>query len=250
MNCLWLPGQRLRWVQGIPEGSRCLLGILVLASVLCSGLVLGRVIVTVKLKFLFLPGNLVLAWIPLLIAGSLWRMHAESRRRTWSFVLGSLLWLSFLPNAPYLVTDLIHLRPRPPIPIWMDLAIFVSFLWLGVVLGFFSLFLMQRVVTERFGRIHGWLFVLVALVLTALGIYIGRFLRWNSWDMVIRPIPLARDLFDTFRHPRLHPQPYLYAALYSHLLFLFYATLYSLTRFRLDQANTAPALPAPLTARP
>ena len=232
------------WIRGAPSGWGLLLGVLILFSIISSCLVVGRVIVTANLKFLFLPGNLVLAWIPLFLAGGLWRLHVKSRQRTWPFAIGLLLWLCFLPNAPYLVTDLIHLRPRPPIPLWMDLMIFVSFLWLGVVLGFFSLYLIQRVAAERFGFLSGWLFVCVAIVLTALGIYIGRFLRWNSWDMMIRPVSLAVDLFGTFRHPRANPQPYVYTLLYSQLLLLFYASLYSLTKFRSDREKILPALPA------
>jgi uncharacterized membrane protein len=136
-----------------------------------------------------------------------------------------------------IVTDLIHLHPRPPVPIWFDMMTMVSFAGTGFLLGFTSLYVMQRIVAETFGRAASWLFVLGVLGLTGLGIYIGRFLRWSSWDLLVNPIRLAADLFQQFSHPRSHPAPILYTFLFAKVCLLGYLTLYAMTHLRLEEES-------------
>jgi uncharacterized membrane protein len=104
------------------------------------------------------------------------RFHG-SRRHLLAF---AFLWLLFLPNSPYLVTDLVHLKPRPSVPLWFDILLVQSFVLTGLLLGFLSVYLMHRLVTHAYGWKIGWLFTLLILALTGFGIYLGRFERWNS----------------------------------------------------------------------
>src|SRR5688500_5536005 len=207
----------------IPDTALLLLLVLILASASAGMLVVIRVVLTSKLKFAFLLGNLFLAWIPLLLAGMLYRWHRAGKQRTWGFALTGAAWLFFLPNAPYIVTDLIHLRPRPPIPIWVDMIIIVKFAVIGLVLGFLALYIVQSIVAARCGWQVGWVFAFTVLALSGVGIYLGRFLRWNSWDLALNPLSLALDVLQEFRHPRSNPTPYLYTTIFAQMSIVIYS---------------------------
>src|SRR5262249_40204331 len=126
----------------------------------------------------FLLWNLFLAWIPLLLALALYDLYRRGSRSTLFAPIGAL-WLLFLPNAPYIVTDFIHLDALRRTPLWLDGITLSAFAWTGILLGFVSLYLVHAVVRHRFGARVGWEAVLVALALTSAGVYLGRVLRWN-----------------------------------------------------------------------
>ena len=126
----------------------------------------------------FLLWNLMLAWIPLLLALLIYDRY----RRGASLVRlapALVLWLLFLPNAPYILTDFIHLAPRQRTPLWLAGLTLSAFGWTGLLLGFVSLYLVHAVARHRFGA-RAWYGVFGALALVSAGIYIGRFKRWNS----------------------------------------------------------------------
>ena len=157
-----------------------------LASALCIGFELVREHHNGDAGFRFLLWNLMLAWIPLLVALAVYDSYGRGTRLP---VLspGVALWLLFLPNAPYIVTDFIHLTPGTRTPLWFDGVILSAFAWTGVLLGFVSLYLMHAVARDRLGPRGGWAAALAALGLTSAGVYLGRFLQWNSWDVIRRP---------------------------------------------------------------
>ena len=177
---------------------------LVLVSIFSVALVAVRALYSGELLFTFLLWNLFLAWIPLLFA---W-LAAEAavlpgmRKRPLAALAVTVPWLLFFPNAPYILTDLLHLRARAPVPLWYDLILLLTFALLGLFLGFVSLRMMQDVINGYFGFAAGWLFALAALGAGGLGIYIGRFLRWNSWDLLTRPLPLMGDIWTSLGQPR------------------------------------------------
>jgi uncharacterized membrane protein len=107
------------------------------------------------------------------------------------------LWLLFLPNAPYIVTDFLHLKHKPPVPLWFDLVLLFSFAGTGLLLGLLSLHNMQQALTARLSaRWAQWL-IGGAIALSGFGIWLGRFQRWNSWDIFTRPDALLADLLST-----------------------------------------------------
>lgn len=142
----------------------------------------------------FLVWNLFLAWIPMLFAMG----FATVQRRFWLIPLG-LGWLAFLPNAPYLVTDLIHLGEG--YSLWRHFLQYGFAAWTGIVLGVVSLLLIHRRLAREFGAIRGWLAVLGSVALCAVGVVIGRFQRWNSWDLVTRPDAVVAATFEWVRSP-------------------------------------------------
>jgi len=142
----------------------------------------------------FLVWNLFLAWIPLLFA----LLLTAVRGRAAMLILGAG-WLAFLPNAPYLVTDLIHLSGYDEL--WRHVLQFGFAAWTGTLLGVVSLRIVHLEVERRFGTIAGWSLVAVSTGLCAIGVVIGRFQRWNSWDLVTTPSVVASSTFEWVRDP-------------------------------------------------
>src|SRR5204862_669086 len=103
-------------------------------------------------------------------------------------------WLLFFPNAPYIFTDLIHLTTGFYNHFWVDMVLILLCALIGLVLGFVSLYLMQSVVTRMVGRAASWLFIAAVAGLGSFGIYLGRFLRFNSWDIVFKPVDLYHGI--------------------------------------------------------
>jgi uncharacterized membrane protein len=173
---------------------------LVAVSLFCVALVLLRFAESGSTDFFGLIWNLFLAWIPFVLAVAVYDRWRRQGPRPALLPLG-VLWLLFFPNAPYIVTDFVHLEHTPDAPYWYDAVTVAAFAWTGVLLGFASLFLMQTVVRQWRGVVSGWAFAAVALALGSLGIYLGRFLRLNSWDALEHPSVLPRILHAVARDP-------------------------------------------------
>jgi uncharacterized membrane protein len=156
------------------------------ASALCLGLELYREHHYGAFGFRFLIWNLILAWMPLLLA---LLVYDRFRRGTPLLTLAPavVLWLLFLPNAPYIVTDFVHLSASSPSPLWLDGVELSAFAWTGMLLGFVSLYLVHAVARHRFGPARSWVGVLGVLGLVSVGVYLGRVKRWNSWDLLTQP---------------------------------------------------------------
>jgi uncharacterized membrane protein len=130
----------------------------------------------------YLNYNLVLAWIPWLLG-----LAAVRARTPLGFLALLPAWLLFLPNAPYLVTDLVHLRPRPPVPVWYDALLYGAYAVAGSALGWTSLSMVRERAAALVGEVRAELAAGAASVLVGYGVYLGRFGRWNSWDLWRRP---------------------------------------------------------------
>jgi len=169
----------------------------------------------------FLVFNLGLAWIPFLAAC----VAYVARRNRIVFYLAmptcTLVWLVFFPNAQYLLTDFQHLAYSNGLtPLWFDVIILIWFAWTGLLLGVTSLFLMQEIVEKTFSPLVGWIFVIGATVLSSIGVFMGRFLRWYSWDILQNPLPIMKDMVGIVRHPLSNLPTYVFTGLFT-LLFLF-----------------------------
>ncbi len=195
---------------------------LVLATVVCGGMLLARFAYANQHRYRFagLFGNLLLAWIPLILALLIRRI---SSRGFW-FWFASLAWILFFPNAFYIVTDLIHLNKfgTGGLYPWYDILLTAGFACSGMFTGTLSLYLLHLGIRQRFGWRAGWLFAGSTLALGALGIYLGRFLRLNSWDVVTRPAKLAAKVSTV-----VEPTNLTEVAAFSATFFLFSLAVYS-----------------------
>jgi len=204
---------------------------LLAASALCVATVAVREHHTGSDFYRFLIWNLVLAWVPLVLALA---AYATARHgASWASVAFGLLWLLFFPNAPYLLTDFIHLRETPTAPLWYDALMLASFAWTGLVLGYASLYLMQMIWQRAVGALS-WLGVVAALALASLGVYVGRFLRLNSWDALVRPRRLAQVIHANLENPLLHPRLFASLVVLTEAMTIGYLVVYSATGARLD----------------
>jgi uncharacterized membrane protein len=204
--------------------------ILILGASLALSVVLiaFRVFFTQQITFVFLLWNLFLAFIPFGLSTMLGLSAGRLKARVLLPV--GLVWLLFFPNAPYILTDLFHLERRVSIPYWYDLALILSCAWNGLMLAYASLIDMQTLVARRLGAGTGWAFATVALLLSSFGIYLGRYLRFNSWDIITNPLTLFFDIVSRLLHPFAHPSTWGVTLLYGVFLVLGYATVRLLGR--------------------
>ena len=204
--------------------NRRLIVLVVLIVASCASIALAtlRDAAAGNVDFWFLIWNLGLAWIPFLFALG---AYGYSRRVSSAVAFG-VGWLLFFPNAPYIVTDFVHLGRGGPLPLWYDALTIAAFAGVGLALGFASIYLMQCLVRRRLGATAGWLTVLAASALGSLGIYLGRFVRANSWDVLTRPEWLARLAHARLLDPLGNPRLIAVTCAFTLLLTVGYATLY------------------------
>jgi uncharacterized membrane protein len=188
-------------------------------------------------RYGFLIWNLFLAWIPFLIS---YFTYTVTLKRKWIYAvipIAAFFWLIFFPNAPYLLTDFQHLANQGwDLPVWYDVMMLIWFAFTGLLLGMVSLFLMQEVIRREFGRWTGWAFVALVAGLSSAGVYMGRFLRWNSWDILRNPTEIALYSFQRVQDPSL--QSIGFIGLFGAFFLFLYITLYTFGHLLLErQAN-------------
>jgi uncharacterized membrane protein len=174
-------------------------------SILCFGLSIFRFIYSNTNVFLFLNWNLFLAFLPWFFS-SILMIYPKLQKKKLILIGLILSWLLFFPNAPYILTDLFHLRLNTTMPIWFDLVLILSFAWLGLMFGFMSLWDIEKIVSTQIGKRWMPIVSILLLFLGSFGIYVGRYLRWNSWDIIREPFGLIFDLGDRILNPFHHPR--------------------------------------------
>ena len=204
-------------------------GLLAAASVVCALLLGARMTYSESRRYSSLAWNLFLAWIPFLLAFLAYVLSWSRARMLLVIPAFAFLWLIFFPNAPYILTDLQHLGDGVgKVPIWYDVILLIWFSWTGMLLGVVSLNLMQEIIRRQLGRWIGWVFVFVVSGLTSVGVYVGRFIRLNSWDILQNPGGAAADVFDWLADPSLRSAGFI--ALYSTFFVFVYLTMHAFGR--------------------
>ncbi len=201
--------------------------ILILSNLFSVGLVIFRMIYTGHLLFAFLVWNLFLAFVPYVISR---QMTEASIRSKWKFLFYVFVWLLFVPNAFYIITDLFHLDINETVPLWYDLALLLSFAWSGILFGILSVRQMEKLFEKHFSKKFDLLFILPVMALNGFGIYIGRYLRFNSWDVITNPLQLIQDIIYLFIHPLRNRFDWSMIVCYTLLLTLIYYTMKKLSK--------------------
>jgi uncharacterized membrane protein len=213
-------------------------------------LIAGRRVYIGGNGFGFLLWNLFLAWLPLAFAVLTLNYASSASRPQTKMWLAGIAWLLFFPNAPYLVTDLIHWKKTGAPRAWFDLMILAHFAGLGVWLGYESLRMLHRHIAGALGTLAGWTFAILSLMLAGFGVYLGRFLRWNSWDVLTSPADLAGDVAKHVLQPmeREHAQAWAFSLVFGGVLFFgYWLTSHNseASRRNIDPAtNSGPTSPA------
>lgn len=186
---------------------------------------LCRIIYTARNMYAFLLWNLFLAFIPWVIAKLLESKNFKKRIE----IPVMIIWLLMFPNAPYLFTDLIHLGKNPFAPRWFDITLLLSYGMTGFAFGYFSLRTIEGKIKKYFRGINPFFIKAFIIYLSSYGIYLGRFLRWNSWDIITNFIPVIRDVFKTIKHPVQNAAVWGFTILFGTLLNILFFILESVS---------------------
>ena len=206
---------------------------LVVASFVCCALVVYRIVIGCEVRHAYLVWNLFLAWLPLVFALHAVERFGETKNlRDRKFLALGVAWLLFFPNAPYIFTDLVHVMAKGRPTFWTELMLILLAAMTGFFAGFLSLQVMHGFVTRLWGRVAGWLFVMGVSGLAGFGVYLGRFTRLNSWDVLWNPLRLvhrtgmgAWNLATQTHHAK-------FFILFSLFLLLGYVMLHAMTQPR------------------
>ena len=187
-------------------------------------LLCARIAATGFITYLFLVWNLFLAFIPYAVSYWLYNNHRAIENR---FKIGALVavWLLFIPNSFYILTDLFHLDEISSAPKWFDLLLLLSFACNGLLLGIASLRKMEIMLQRISGKSFSVFIVFVVMWLNAFGIYIGRFLRYNSWDIITQPFSLFNEMAEILVHPIKNKMEWGMISCYAIFMTLLYITI-------------------------
>jgi uncharacterized membrane protein len=200
-----------------------IVGALAVLSLFTPAMLAFRVIYTGTGDHIGIAWNLVLAWVPFVLALVIYARAPVAPKR--QLVALGALWLLFFPNAPYIVTDLRHIGVGSGIPILYDVLLLSAAAWTGLLLGLTSLFLIHAVAQRLLGGSNAWALVVGVLAVSSFGIYLGGVQRWNSWDVFVRPGALLGQLGEG-----LHARPMALTVLLTSFLLASYLVFYSFAR--------------------
>ena len=214
-----------------------------LASVGCTFVLALRILITKSYRYMYLVWNLFLAWIPyaLALVMIVLAVKVRSKRKIKCLIiLFGTLWLLFYPNAPYILTDFIHIIKAPPSVsneisfisssgiLWYDIVLNSSFAFIGHLIGLVSLAFFHDLTRTLYNRWIGWIIAIIATILGGYGIYLGRFARLNSWYIFTKPIPSLQIIFGNL----FNAKALLFSFCFGFFIFLTYIVVYSFHKLR------------------
>ena len=205
---------------------------LAMSNIVSIFLLLVRAISTGTTDYWFMLWNLVLAWVPVGVSVLLIQYLRTHSWREPGSVLQTLLWLFFLPNSFYMISDLIHLHATGDITILFDVVMLTSFIWNGLVAGFLSIFLLHKTFQKFRPAGQSHLAVVALFVAISFAIYMGRTLRWNSWDVLVNPGGILYDVSERVINPFSYPAAVLTTGLFFLLLGSMYFVIYQFSRLK------------------
>lgn len=193
-------------------------GSLLLSSLISIGLFVGGAILNGNVAYSYMLWNLFLAWIPLVLVVLLQLYLKHHRWSSWPGIGISFLWLIFLPNSFYLISDLIHLQDVPTPDVLYDAVMLTSFVLNGLLLGYTSLYLFHFELKKRLPARTARNMVALILFLCSFAIYLGRELRWNTWDVLFNPAGILFDVSDRIIKPGTYPEMFIVTTIFFVLL--------------------------------
>lgn len=196
---------------------------LLLFTMFCFALLVVRMFYTQSFEYRFMGINLLLAWIPYLLSIRIVKLDARTNRAQ---IIGLFfLWFIFFPNAPYMLTDIFHLHEFNSVPMWYDLIMLLSFAYTGMMLTFFSFRKLHRKLLTNNSKLLNTAVIFIAFFSSGIGIYLGRYERWNSWEIITKPSTLTQDFLLLLNNDN--------ALLQMGALSLVFATFFTLLYFQL-----------------
>ncbi|SKC88999.1 DUF1361 domain-containing protein [Maledivibacter halophilus] len=216
---------------------------LLILSIIGFVMIAFRIINQRSIRFAFLIWNLFLAWIPLFLSSAMKYINKNKRqgiKKTIYLLALGFCWLIFYPNAPYIVTDVIHLSVYNYYTIsnssynfdfnfimWYDLVLVMLFIFTGYIIGHISLYRVHKIVEDKYKKSLGWIFIFIVSNLSGFAIFLGRFLRLNSWEFVTNPKNLFRMIFESINSGSLK-----FTFMFGLFIFLIYIVMYNLSSLK------------------
>ncbi len=180
---------------------------ILIASAAALLLYLARSIATGTAQFSFMAWNLVLSLVALVTAVSFVVYRQKSSKYlSWVFFV---LWVFLLPNTFYMLTDFVHVRESGDINMLFDIVLVGLFAMNGFVHGLLSIFIVHKTLIKRFQKIYVHASIVIIMLSSSFAVDMGRYLRWNSWDVLINPRALLFDVSDTFLNPANYDRSFL-----------------------------------------
>lgn len=203
---------------------------LILISIIATIFDVARLDVWGTTNLLYLIWNLFLAWIPYVISSYCFKKDTSIN----NFVPFFILWLLFFPNAPYVVTDSIHIVLSSSSLIWYDSLLFFLFGWIGLFLGMLSLFHVHKYLQIHLSHLISEISIFAICFISSFGIYLGRFERWNSWDVFINPLRLLRYSLSISTTTVHSASPLLFMSVFSIIMYAVYKVIYVLLEYKFE----------------
>ncbi|MEO8772298.1 MAG: DUF1361 domain-containing protein [Ferruginibacter sp.] len=194
--------------------------LLVITFIFICALIASRIIYTGSRQHIFLVWNIFLAWIPY-STSNYFRLYEKKQKWKQLFLFCS--WLLFFPNALYIITDLVHLQDTGDAPVWFDAILLFTCSLLGLIMAFKSLYNVERYLSKKLSRKRLSFIMPLIIFISSFGVYLGRFERWNSWDIIHSPVALGEDVVGFFIFPQDHFRSWAVTVILSILFYLIYA---------------------------
>lgn len=181
-----------------------------------------RVFLFDKFSFIYLLWNIFLAFIPFAISSILLYFASNHKLKKSLFFIGGIFWLLFIPNSPYIVTDLIHIGEIHAVPALYDSFLLFSSAWVGLLLGMYSIYHIEQILKMKYSQKITSTIIVIIMLFISFGIYLGRFLRFNSWDIFERPLSFINGVGEVFSHSSNYIEAILYTALFLFFIIMSY----------------------------
>jgi len=181
-------------------------------------------------NLLYLIWNLFLAWIPYIISLCFIKKDAPIKH----FLPFFIFWFLFFPNAPYLATDTLHIVSSLPPSLWYDSLLLFFFGWTGLLLGMLSLFHIHQYLKNHLSNLISELIIFAICFTASFGVYLGRFERWNSWDIFINPVYLIKDSFYILTNFARAENSLIFVVFFTVFMYSIYKTIYILVADKIE----------------
>ncbi|MCA9329621.1 DUF1361 domain-containing protein [Candidatus Saccharibacteria bacterium] len=211
--------------------------ILLYSSLVSCSLFVIRATLLRNLDYWYLIWNLFLAWVPLFF---MYLLIHHTQKNPWislKSISMSILWLVFLPNSFYIATDFIHLIESPSYTLLFDIVLILSFTFNGFLLGYTTVIYIHNALLKKITAKTAHLLIGLVFLLCSFAIYLGRYLRWNTWDIISNPLGILFDVSERFINPSLHEQTFRTTALFFVLISTFYLVLWQFNIIFLEDST-------------
>lgn len=181
-----------------------------------------RIVIWGKYSFIYILWNIFLAFVPFIISSILLKCNEANKLNKTFFIISVFLWLLFIPNAHYIITDLIHLEEVRYAPVIYDTFLLFSSALVGLLFGLYSLSHMEQIIKIRFSEKIARISMLFIFLLIGLGIYVGRFMRFNSWDFFSNHVSILSSFHQIFSNPFDYIEVFIYTILFASFVYVSY----------------------------